>query len=207
MDSKELKFDKNGLIPAILQDYHTREVLMQAYMNEDALSQTLKTGKATFYSRSRKQLWVKGETSGHFMNVVSLRADCDNDCLLLEVLPQGPACHTGAVSCFFNALQTRNERTKGNVTILKSLAEQIEDRRQHPKKGSYTNYLFDEGVDKICKKIGEESAETIIAAKNNSKEELTYEASDLLYHLSVLLNNQGVSWEDLFEELTKRHQT
>ncbi|NLN98088.1 MAG: bifunctional phosphoribosyl-AMP cyclohydrolase/phosphoribosyl-ATP diphosphatase HisIE [Eubacteriaceae bacterium] len=206
MDIQELKFDQNGLIPAILQDYHTREVLMQAYMNEEALAQTLQTGRATFYSRSRQQLWVKGETSGHFQEVVHVRSDCDGDCLLLEVLPCGPACHTGETSCFFKPIHTISDRATGNVTILRNLADQIEDRKQHPVQGSYTNYLFEEGIDKICKKIGEESAETIIAAKNNSQEELTYEASDLLYHLSVLLNNEGVTWEDLFVELTKRYQ-
>jgi len=206
MDIQELKFDQNGLIPAILQDYNTREVLMQAYMNAEALTQTLKTGRATFYSRSRQQLWVKGETSGHFQEVVSIRVDCDGDCLLLEVLPCGPACHTGEVSCFFKPIEIFTERARGNVTILQNLATQIEDRKQNPQEGSYTNYLFNEGVDKICKKIGEEGAETIIAAKNNSQEELTYEASDLLYHLSVLLNNQGVTWNDIFVELTKRHK-
>ncbi|MEF9918129.1 MAG: bifunctional phosphoribosyl-AMP cyclohydrolase/phosphoribosyl-ATP diphosphatase HisIE [Eubacterium sp.] len=202
----KLKYNHHGLIPAVLQDYYTRQVLMVAYMNEESLAKTLETGNATFWSRSRKELWTKGETSGHFQEVVAIDYDCDADTLLIQVLPKGPACHTGNTSCFYRNLYTNTEKLTGNVDILHILANQVQDRKDNPVEGSYTNYLFREGVDKICKKIGEESAETIIAAKNNSKEELTYEASDLLYHLTVLLNNQGVTFDDLFEELTKRHK-
>ncbi len=205
MNINELQYNHHGLIPAILQDYHTRQVLMVAYMNEESLKITLDTGKATFFSRSRQALWTKGETSGNYQEVVSIDYDCDADALLLQVIPKGPACHTGETSCFYRNLYTNEALADGNVSILHDLAERIQERKDHPVEGSYTNYLFREGVDKICKKIGEESAETIIAAKNDSKEELTYEASDLLYHLAVLLNNQGVTFDELFKELTKRH--
>lgn len=202
----ELKYDDNGLIPAVLQDYYTRKVLMVAYMNKEAFENTLKSKKATFWSRSRQALWTKGETSGNYQEVVAIDYDCDADTLLIQVLPKGPACHTGNTSCFYRNLYTNTEKATGNVDIIHTLSDQIQDRKNNPKEGSYTNYLLSEGVDKICKKIGEESAETIIAAKNNSKEEITYEASDLLYHLAVLLNNQGVTYDDLFAELTKRHK-
>ncbi|MDO4288660.1 MAG: bifunctional phosphoribosyl-AMP cyclohydrolase/phosphoribosyl-ATP diphosphatase HisIE [Eubacterium sp.] len=205
MNINELKYNHHGLIPAVLQDYHTRQVLMVAYMNEESLKKTLDTGKATFFSRSRQELWTKGETSGNYQEVVAIDYDCDADALLVQVNPQGPACHTGETSCFYRNLYTDDAKALGNVDILHSLADRIQERKDNPVEGSYTNYLFREGVDKICKKIGEESAETIIAAKNDSKEELIYEASDLLYHLAVLLNNQGVTFDALFEELTKRH--
>ena len=195
IEDLNLKYNDEGLIPAILQDYHTRQVLMMAWMNEEALRLTIETKKATFWSRSRKKIWVKGETSGHIQKIVSINYDCDEDTLLLQVIPEGPACHTNHTSCFYRNLTEDDNLAKGNMTILHDLADQIQHRKENPVEGSYTNYLFREGVDKICKKIGEEAAETIIAAKNNSKDELRYEASDLLYHLAVLL----------FEELTKRH--
>lgn len=201
----ELKFDEQGLIPAILQDYHTRQILMLGYMNQEAVDRTLETGKATFYSRSRQKLWMKGETSGNYQHVVAIDYDCDVDALLVQVIPDGPACHTGHTSCFYRNLMTDEGQADGNSDIIRALDAQIKNRRENPVEGSYTNYLFREGVDKICKKIGEESTETVIAAKNNSKEELIYEASDLIYHLTVLLNNQGVEWDDLFKELTRRH--
>lgn len=201
----ELKFDEQGLIPAILQDYHTRQILMLGYMNQEAVDRTLETGKATFYSRSRQKLWMKGETSGNYQHVVAIDYDCDADALLVQVIPDGPACHTGHTSCFYRNLMTDEGQADGNSDIIRALDAQIKNRRENPVEGSYTNYLFREGVDKICKKIGEESTETVIAAKNNSKEELIYEASDLIYHLTVLLNNQGVEWDDLFKELTRRH--
>lgn len=201
----DIKYNEQGLIPAVLQDYHSRQVLMVAYMNEEALKLTMTTGKATFYSRSRKEIWVKGETSGNFQEVVAIDVDCDNDTLLLQVIPKGPACHTGKPSCFYTNLYTNEDKALGNVDILHILADQIADRKENPVEGSYTNYLFNEGVDKICKKIGEEAAETIIAAKNNDPAELSAEASDLLYHLTVLLKNQDVTYQDLFRELTKRH--
>lgn len=201
----EFKFDEQGLIPAILQDYHTRQILMLGYMNQEAVDRTLETGKATFYSRSRQKLWMKGETSGNYQHVVAIDYDCDADALLVQVIPDGPACHTGHTSCFYRNLMTDEGQADGNSDIIRALDAQIKNRRENPVEGSYTNYLFREGVDKICKKIGEESTETVIAAKNNSKEELIYEASDLIYHLTVLLNNQGVEWDDLFKELTRRH--
>ena len=206
MDLTTIKYNEAGLVPAIVQDYTTRQVLMMAWMNEAALKQSLDTKKATFYSRSRQQLWVKGETSGNTQTVVSIDYDCDGDTLLLEVIPAGPACHTGNTSCFYRNLMTDETRALGNIDILPKLFALIADRKINPVEGSYTNYLFREGVDKIGKKIGEESAETIIAAKNNDPDELIYEASDLIYHLFVMLNNQGVELSAIFKELTKRHQ-
>ena len=204
MDLSNIKYDEKGLIPAIIQDVNTNEVLMMAYMNEESLKKTMETNKTWFYSRSRQNLWNKGETSGNFQDVRSISYDCDGDTLLVKVIPEGPSCHTGNNSCFFNTI-VEGEKTE-SAAILKQLYKTIEDRRSNPVEGSYTNYLFDKGIDKILKKVGEENAETIIAAKNNSKEELIYESSDLIYHLLVLLVNQGVSLEDIFGELEKRHK-
>lgn len=204
MDLSNIKYDEKGLIPAIIQDVNTNEVLMMAYMNEESLKKTMETNKTWFYSRSRQNLWNKGETSGNFQDVKSISYDCDGDTLLVKVIPEGPSCHTGNNSCFFNSI-VEGEKTE-SAAILKQLYKTIEDRKSNPVEGSYTNYLFDKGIDKILKKVGEENAETIIAAKNNSKEELIYEASDLIYHLLVLLVNQGVSLEDIFGELEKRHK-
>ncbi|WP_303864994.1 bifunctional phosphoribosyl-AMP cyclohydrolase/phosphoribosyl-ATP diphosphatase HisIE [Alkalibaculum bacchi] len=204
MDLSNIKYDEKGLIPAIIQDVNTNEVLMMAYMNEESLKKTMETNKTWFYSRSRQNLWNKGETSGNFQDVRSISYDCDGDTLLVKVIPEGPSCHTGNNSCFFNTI-VEGEKTE-SAAILKQLYKTIEDRRSNPVEGSYTNYLFDKGIDKILKKVGEENAETIIAAKNNSKEELIYEASDLIYHLLVLLVNQRVSLEDIFGELEKRHK-
>ena len=204
MDLSNIKYDEKGLIPAIIQDVNTNEVLMMAYMNEESLKKTMETNKTWFYSRSRQNLWNKGETSGNFQDVRSISYDCDGDTLLVKVIPEGPSCHTGNNSCFFNTI-VEGEKTE-SAAILKQLYKTIEDRRSNPVEGSYTNYLFDKGIDKILKKVGEENAETIIAAKNNSKEELIYEASDLIYHLLVLVVNQGVSLEDIFGELEKRHK-
>lgn len=206
MDLSTIKYNEAGLIPAIIQDYHTRQVLMMAWMNEDSLNQSIKTKKATFYSRSRQQLWVKGETSGNIQTIVTMDYDCDADTLLLQVIPTGPACHTGNTSCFYRNILTDENSANGNIEILPKLFKLIANRRANPVEGSYTNYLFEKGIDKICKKIGEESAETIIAAKNNDPDELVYESSDLIYHLFVLLNNQGVDLDAIYEELTKRHQ-
>lgn len=206
MNISNLKFNEDGLIPAIVQDYETRNVLMMAWMNEEALKLTLETKKATFYSRSRQNIWIKGETSGNTQAVVNVNYDCDGDTLLVQVIPAGPACHTGNTSCFYRNLITNDALESGNMEILRNLYNLIADRKINPVEGSYTSYLFDKGVDKICKKIGEESAETIIAAKNDDPQELIYEASDLLYHLFVLLNNQNVDLEDVFKELTKRHK-
>ena len=204
MDQFNIKYDEKGLVPAIIQDADTNEVLMMAYMNEESLKKTIETKRTWFYSRSRQNLWNKGETSGNFQDVRSISYDCDGDTLLVKVIPEGPSCHTGNNSCFFNTI-VEGEKTE-SAAILKQLYKTIEDRKSNPVEGSYTNYLFDKGIDKILKKVGEENAETIIAAKNNSKEELIYEASDLIYHLLVLLVNQGVSLEDIFGELEKRHK-
>ncbi|MBC3805366.1 bifunctional phosphoribosyl-AMP cyclohydrolase/phosphoribosyl-ATP diphosphatase HisIE [Acetobacterium fimetarium] len=206
MDLSTIKYNDAGLVPAIVQDYSTRQVLMMAWMNEDALKQSIETKKATFYSRSRQQLWVKGETSGNFQTIISIDYDCDGDTLLLQVIPAGPACHTGNTSCFYRNMMTDETNALGNIDILPKLFALIADRKSNPVEGSYTNYLFREGVDKIGKKIGEESAETIIAAKNNDPDELIYESSDLIYHLFVMLNNQGVDLTSIFKELTKRHK-
>lgn len=206
MDLKNIKYNEAGLVAAIVQDYETRQVLMMAWMNEEALKLTLETKKATFYSRSRQALWIKGETSGNTQAVVKINYDCDGDTLLLQVNPAGPACHTGNTSCFYRSLAIDQDANLGNMEILTKLYDLIADRKTNPLAGSYTNYLFDKGVDKICKKIGEEAAETIIAAKNNDPAELIYEASDLIYHLLVLLNNQNIDLESLFQELTKRHK-
>lgn len=203
VDLKNIKFDDNGLIPSIVQNVYTGEVLMLAYMNKESLDETLKTSKACFYSRSRQKLWVKGETSGNYMNVINIKSDCDNDALLLQVIPDGPACHTGNDSCFYTAVKENNDIH--GCLILDELFKRISDRKQNPVEGSYTNYLFDKGIDKILKKVGEESAETIIASKNNSKTEIRYEASDLLYHLMVLLVDRGLKLDDIYDELTKRY--
>ncbi|WP_207740727.1 bifunctional phosphoribosyl-AMP cyclohydrolase/phosphoribosyl-ATP diphosphatase HisIE [Alkalibacter mobilis] len=204
MNIDSLKFDEKGLIPAIVQDAKTSEVLMMAYMNQESLEKTLETKTTWFYSRSRQKLWNKGETSGNVQNVVSIDYDCDEDTLLVKVDPTGPSCHTGNYSCFY-----RNLSGEGNMAdrnMLYKLYEIIMDRKKNPKEGSYTQYLFEKGVDKILKKVGEESAETIIAAKNDSKEELVYEASDLLYHLTVLLVECGVTMDDIMKELENRHK-
>lgn len=194
-------FKKMELIPAIIQDYQTNEVLMLAYVNEEAYKKMLETNQTYFYSRSRNELWYKGQTSGHFQNIKGMYLDCDLDTLLIYVEQIGVACHTGAYSCFFNEIKPFN-----NVNIFKSLETLINDRKINPVEKSYTNYLLDQGVDKICKKVGEEASETIIAAKNNDKEELIGEISDLFYHVFVLMNNQGVSLEDIENKLKERHK-
>lgn len=194
-------FKKMELIPAIIQDYQTNEVLMLAYVNEEAYKKMLETNQTYFYSRSRNELWHKGQTSGHFQNIKGMYLDCDLDTLLIYVEQIGVACHTGAYSCFFNEIKPFN-----NVNIFKSLETLINDRKINPVEKSYTNYLLDQGVDKICKKVGEEASETIIAAKNNDKEELIGEISDLFYHVFVLMNNQGVSLEDIENKLKERHK-
>lgn len=195
----EIKYDKDGLVPAIAQDIATGEVLMLAYMNEESIKLTLETGIAHYYSRSRKELWKKGETSGNIQEVMGFSYDCDGDTILLKVNQTGVACHTGEYSCFFNQVKS----TKDYKNTLGDLYKVILERKNNPKEGSYTNYLFKEGIDKILKKVGEESAEVIIGAKNN-REELIYESSDLIYHLIVLLVNEGVSLGDIYEELNKR---
>jgi phosphoribosyl-ATP pyrophosphohydrolase/phosphoribosyl-AMP cyclohydrolase len=197
----EIRFDERGLIPAIVQDAATREVLTLAYMNRDSLARTLETKQTWFWSRSRNELWHKGETSGNTQEVIQVALDCDRDALIVLVKPAGPACHTGAVSCFDTGT---GPRALG--PLLDQLYELIRSRERERPAGSYTTYLFDEGLDKILKKVGEESAETIIAAKNDDDARLTAEASDLLYHLLVLLVARGVSLADVAEELASRRK-
>ena len=204
MDFSEFKTDDKGLIPVIVQHYKTQEVLMLAYMNEEAFDQTIKTGRMTYYSRSRQCLWVKGETSGHFQYVHSLTIDCDKDTLLAKVDQVGAACHTGNPTCFFQPLVGSDYDETNPLQVFESVYNTIVDRRDHPKEGSYTNYLFEKGIDKILKKVGEEATEIIIAAKNPNPEEVKYEMADFLYHAMVLMVERGVSWEDIVKELADR---
>ena len=197
----KLKFDDNGLIPAIIIDYYTKEVLTLAYMNKESLEISLKEGKTCFYSRSRKELWRKGETSKNYQHIQSIKSDCDNDALVIEVIKDGPACHTGAESCFMNEIYQK-ENYK-DFSIYK-LYELIRERKINMTEGSYTTYLFNSGIDKILKKIGEESSEVIIGAKNGSKEEIIYELSDLLYHSLVLMVEKNITLNDIKDELSKR---
>lgn len=200
-----LKFDEKGLIPVIVQHALTREVLTLAYMNEEAYTKTVETKETWFFSRSRQELWHKGETSGHTQQVISIREDCDSDALVVEVLPNGAACHTGEETCFHKTVEKFADTVGYNV--ITSLVQIIEEREREMPEGAYTTYLFEKGVDKICKKVGEESAEVIIASKNNDGEELKWEAADLIYHLLVLLQNQKVSFYDLLQVLQKRHDS
>lgn len=198
---QEIKFDDRGLVPAIAQDINTKEVLMLAYMDKLAIEKTLEEKIAHYYSRSRDKLWKKGETSGNIQIVKEFSYDCDADTILLKVEQVGVACHTGSYSCFFNnVLELQDESN-----ILKSLYDIIEDRKNNPKEG-YTDYLFKKGLDKILKKVGEETSEVIIGAKNKNKEELIYEISDLVYHVLVLMVNEGVKMEDIKKELEKRRR-
>ena len=197
----KLKFDDKGLIPAIIIDYYTKEVLTLAYMNKESLDISLKEGKTCFYSRSRKELWRKGETSKNYQHIQSIKSDCDNDALVIEVIKDGPACHTGAESCFMNEIYQK-ENYK-DFSIYK-LYELIRGRKINMTEGSYTTYLFNSGIDKILKKIGEESSEVIIGAKNGSKEEIIYELSDLLYHSLVLMVEKNITLNDIKDELSKR---
>ena len=197
----KLKFDDKGLIPVIIIDYYTKEVLTLAYMNKESLEISLKEGKTCFYSRSRKELWRKGETSKNYQHIQSIKSDCDNDALVIEVIKDGPACHTGAESCFMNEVYQK-ENYK-DFSIYK-LYELIRGRKINMTEGSYTTYLFNSGIDKILKKIGEESSEVIIGAKNGSKEEIIYELSDLLYHSLVLMVEKNITLNDIKDELSKR---
>lgn len=224
---RELKFDEKGLIPVVTKDFKNGEVLMLAYMNKEALEKTLETGKVHYWSRSRKKLWQKGETSGNYQLVKSINVDCDGDALLITVEQKGVACHTGHYSCFYRRLDegglkeiesslteavekdkaiNKGEDTgeKDKSAILQELYDVIVDRKNNPKEGSYTNYLFEKGLDKILKKVGEESAEVIIAAKNKCFEEIRYEIADLVYHLFVLMVERGLKPDDIYDELRKR---
>lgn len=203
MNFDQIRFDANGLVPAIAQDAKTGAVLMLAYMNRESIEKTLETGYATYFSRSRQQLWQKGETSGHTQKLIAMRYDCDGDTLLLTVDQTGAACHTGHPTCFFNEIFV-DEDAPATAAILQQDYDTIASRAAHPVEGSYTNYLLTEGVEKICKKLGEEASETIIAAMKGNREEVTYEAADLLYHLMVLLYQQGVTLGDVWNELDRR---
>lgn len=204
----ELKFDANGLIPAVVQNKDTKEVLMVAYMNADTIKQTLETGRATFWSRSRQEVWVKGATSGNFMHVSELRADCDGDCLIALVSPAGAACHTGNRSCFYRSVKdgvlVTVEETEDLSDVMSAEEAVVADRKRNPEEGSYTNYLFDKGEDKILKKVGEEAAEVVIAGKNRDKDEIAYETADLIYHLTVMLVDNGMTWDDVYKEMKRR---
>lgn len=201
---QDFKLNSDGHVTVVVQDYKTDEVLMVAYMNEEAYNMTLKTGKMTYYSRSRDEIWVKGETSGHYQYVKSLTADCDKDTILAKVSQIGAACHTGAHSCFFNEIMSREYETDNPLKVFEQVFGVIQDRKLHPKEGSYTNYLFDKGLDKILKKLGEEATEIVIAAKNPNANEIKYEISDFLYHMMVLMVEKGVTWEEITTELSKR---
>ena len=199
-----LKFNENGLIPAVVQHAQTKEVLTVAYMNQQSYEKTLETGETWFYSRSRQELWHKGATSGHTQKVISIKVDCDQDALVIEVLPNGPACHNGTASCFTETLYEENR--PGSVAILPQLVDVIREREQTMPEGAYTTYLFDKGIDKICKKVGEEATEVVIGAKNRDKEEVKWESADLLYHLLVLLQEQKVDVFEVLDVLQKRRE-
>ena len=198
----ELKFDDKGLIPAIVQDYYTKQVLTVAYMNQESLDITMKEGYTCFYSRSRAELWRKGETSGNRQKVVTITADCDQDALVVEVIKDGPACHTGAESCFFNQIYQAGDETPFSY---QALYDMIKGRKTQPKEGSYTTYLFDKGMDKILKKVGEECTEVIIAGAKDDKEETVFEIADLAYHVMVMMVEPGIGLPDITAELAKRH--
>lgn len=204
IDFSAFQLNGDGLIPVVVQDYKTDQVLMVAYMNEEAYHKTLETGKMTYFSRSRQKLWIKGETSGHYQYVKKLLLDCDNDTILARVKQVGAACHTGAGSCFYQELASREYDDRNPLAVFEEVYQVIMDRKEHPKEGSYTNYLFDKGIDKILKKVGEEATEIVIAAKNPDPEEIKYEISDFLYHVMVLMAERGITWKDITEELADR---
>ncbi|GGE04250.1 histidine biosynthesis bifunctional protein HisIE [Marinithermofilum abyssi] len=206
IDPAEVTFDDKGLVPAIVQDAVSKEVLTLAYMNEESLQKTLETGETWFWSRSRQELWHKGATSGNTQKVVSIALDCDRDAVLVQVQPKGPACHTGEYTCFHYHAGEEGERAgEDPFTIIRQLESLIAEREAKRPEGSYTTYLFDQGLDKILKKVGEEAAEVIIAAKNRSHEELTYETADLLFHLLVLLRESRLPLDRVLAELDGRH--
>ena len=204
IDEFKLKYDDNGLIPAIIADAETSAVLMLAYMNAESLAVSIEEGRTCFWSRSRDRLWRKGETSGNTQQIVSIKTDCDRDTLLVTVRKNGPACHTGAESCFFETLYSNGEEG-GAPFSLDSLHAIIEDRKANRKPGSYTTYLFEKGVDKILKKLGEEATEVVIAGKSGDKTETVYELADLAYHAMVLMTEMGITPDDIKKELASRH--
>ncbi len=199
-----LKYDEKGLITAVVQDAQSKEILTVAYMNKESLQKTIETGETWFFSRSRQELWHKGATSGNTQKVISMKTDCDQDAIIVEVLPAGPACHNGTTTCFTEDL-IENKQV-GSVGIISYLAEVIRTRESEMPEGAYTTYLFTEGIDKICKKVGEEATEVVIGAKNRDKKEVTWETADLIYHLLVLLQEQKISVYDVMEVLVERHQ-
>ena len=196
----DLKYNNDGLIPAIVQDHFTGKVLMLAYMNEESLKISIEEGKTCFYSRSRQELWRKGATSGNTQEIVSIKTDCDRDTLLIDVIKNGPACHTGSESCFFNDIKSGDE-----TFSYQGLYEMLIDRKVNKKEGSYTTYLFEKGIDKILKKVGEECTEVIIGAKGGDKAETVFEIADLLYLITVMMIEMGISVDDVTKELAKRH--
>ncbi len=202
IDINSLKFDENGLIPAIVVDADSKKVLTLAYMNKESLGISIEKKLTCFYSRSRNKLWLKGETSGNYQHIVSITSDCDNDALIVKVKKDGPACHLGTDSCFNNTLFENDELSEFS---LEALMELIKGRKTEKKEGSYTTYLFEKGIDKILKKVGEESTEVIIAGKANDKKETIYEIADLTYHIMVLMIEMGISLEDIHNELASRH--
>ena len=204
MSFDQFKKNSDGMIPVVVQDYKTDKVLMVAYMNEEAFNLTIKTGKMTYFSRSRNEIWFKGVTSGHFQYVKELSMDCDLDTMLAKVYQVGVPCHTGADTCFFNTLVKKEYDESNPMRVFEDVYNVILDRKKNPKEGSYTNYLFDKGIDKILKKVGEEATEIVIAAKNPDPQEVKYEISDFLYHVMVLMAEKGVSWKEITKELSRR---
>ena len=202
IEIKDLKFDEKGLIPAVVTDFYTKEVLTVAYMNAESLKISMEEGKTCFYSRSRKCLWRKGETSGNYQHIVSIIADCDLDALTVEVVKDGPACHLGSNSCFNNYVYQSDTLKQFSVEGLYNL---LKERNEKRPEGSYTTYLFEQGIDKILKKVGEESTEVIVAGKGGEKAETIYEIADLMYHVMVLMVNMGISTNEIIDELAKRH--
>ena len=202
MTVDELKFDEKGLIPAVVQDYFSKQVLTVAYMNRESLEISMREGRTCFYSRSRQQLWRKGETSGNTQEIVAIRADCDGDALVVEVIKKGPACHTGAESCFFNPVYQSDAHQDFSLEALYAL---LQGRKTSPKEGSYTTYLFQKGIDKILKKVGEECTEVIVAGKGGDREETVFEIADLCYHVMVLMVEMGIQPKDIFAQLESRH--
>ena len=205
IDFDEFKLNSDGMIPCITQDYKTGDVLMMAYMTKESYEKTIASGKMTYFSRSRQELWTKGDTSGHYQYVKSLTIDCDKDTILAKVAQIGAACHTGNPTCFFTDLVKKDVEARNPLKIFDEVYQTILDRKNHPKEGSYTNYLFDQGVDKILKKVGEEATEIVIAAKNPDSDELKYEICDFLYHMMVLMADQDLTWKEITEELAQRH--
>ncbi|MDO4977454.1 MAG: bifunctional phosphoribosyl-AMP cyclohydrolase/phosphoribosyl-ATP diphosphatase HisIE [Eubacteriales bacterium] len=205
MDFDDFKLNSDGMIPVVTQDYKTGEVLMVAYMTKESYEKTVETGKMTYFSRSRNELWCKGDTSGHYQYVKSLSIDCDNDTILAKVSQIGAACHTGNYSCFYRHLVKKDLTDKNILNVFTKVYDTILDRKENPKEGSYTNYLLKEGLDKILKKIGEEASEIIISSKNPDSDELTYEICDFIYHLMVLMCEKDITWQEIAEELSRRH--